>query len=95
MRCENAVIPLTNEQRVNSTNNDDDNIVFIADADFEDMVYLTSEITMNTDVTPSVMNGKVKSLLEPYASLFTGVGKTDLVQHYIHTSYLHIGYQCI
>jgi hypothetical protein len=66
--------------------------VLIADADFEDVVYLTEEINLMPDLSSScdqsvpAWSNNVKTLLKPYSSLFSGVGKTDLVQHYINTT---------
>lgn len=90
--CDNATFTLFPETSLDPPDADVD--VLIADADFEDVVYITSEVDVDfpaespseSTTSSSDVNDKVKVILKKYEPLFSGVGKTELVQHYINTS---------
>jgi hypothetical protein len=101
LKCDNYNFTLYPESVVDADATSDDGndvpAMLIADADFEEIVYFTSDVEENDGlVSPSksstcektvfVENVKFNKLVHNYGKLFSGVGKTNLVQHYINTT---------
>ena len=54
--------------------------------DFDDVVFLTDGVPESAVPASTNIDVNVENLLDKYDSLFTGIGKTDLVQHFIETT---------
>lgn len=81
-RTINTQIPLRSNVSESSTT-----FPVLADIDFiDDVEFLTGDVVVNDIEGYSGDNSKLNVMLDRYEKLFGGIGKTDLVQHYIATS---------
>ena len=78
----NAQIPLLSTAVENSPA-----FPVVADIDFiDDVEFLTGDVSDGNDECYTDDNVRLNSMLDKYEKLFGGIGKTDLVQHYISTN---------